>query len=464
MEKVTEISTDLRTIRLGYNQQTDLTEFEIDFLERYKQLHCDTKEFLDKIDTFSKCYIEVKHLFGDAKSRFEIQLTLHKELMTFNEKVIPENDTFEIRMMEQKMEEYNSKNDDLKELLVILNDKFGFAWNLHADINKMDNEIDASIEAFREMIRELYHNHQKYEIDIVQFDADEQEFLEILGGRSTEWIKTHNDFCNFADEYSDLAGRYNAFIKFVDEHREIRATTIPFPEAPVPDLGKRHFQIKPGDAKISQYAPMLDKAAEAGNGLEITVDLNKTVLENAKEIVDIIHVSQHKEKWISNIVFNIDLSLRNSVKQGSDLINPLENKKLLQLFDKLGKTNPMIFFFLRNIDFGVMCLAADIILAPDAEIRDDVESDDEEYPFSEVGFSGENLNLIFERFFDGCVAFNLYCDTTKIDTRHYIEWAIDKMRENFGLERSNIEMSFEDVVEYTEKIKALPYRSGNSLN
>jgi hypothetical protein len=163
-------------------------------------------------------------------------------------------------------------------------------------------------------------------------------------------------------------------------------------------------------------------------------------------------------------VFNINLRLRNCGNQGSDLINPLENKKLLQLFDKLGKTNPMIFFFLRNIDFGVMCLAADIILAPGTETRDGIEPGDEGYLFSEVGFSGENLNLIFERFFDGCVAFNLYCDKTKIDTRHYIEWAIERMMENFGLERSNIEMSFEDVVEYTEKIKALPYRSGNSLN
>ena len=464
MEKLTEIATGFRNIRLVYNQKKELSDFEIELLEKYQQLHHQVQEFSNQVELMNRYSLELIPLLKETKPRFEALEIFQKEIMSFHNMKIAENDALQIQKLERKIEGYNLKNKELLDLIITLRDKYDLAWDLQNKIIETDENLDPFFESFRNLTTELYRNYKNYEIDIVQFDHDEQEFLGLLGDVTKRWNKLYSDFTNITNDYSAFATRYNEFMEFVEKNKHITPIMVPLPEAPVPGfINQKQFYIQPDNPKITQYTNILDVAATEGKGINVSINLEETEQENLQRITDIIMVSQHKDTWIDNIVFKINLIIKNFSSSEDDIINPLENKKLLQLFQRLGK-NPIIYFFLKNPDFGLMCLAGDIILKPGTELRKGYNTDDEDYFFTEIGFTADDLNIIFNRLFDGCIAFYQYCEDTTIDTRFYIESAIKTLLKNFNLKEYNIDISYQDVVDHCEKLKSLPYPIDKSLN
>jgi hypothetical protein len=461
MQAPTEIDTGFRIIRLVYHQ-AELSDFGIEFLDKYRQRHLAALDFSNKVECLDQYLVEQRTMLQEAQNRFVSLQTFQKEIFIFNNMKIAENDLEQLHLMERKVAIYNTKNDELIKHTLLMQEKCKAACDLRDELADLENNSIESFEPYHNLRNELFKNYKNYEIDIVRFDADEQEFLTMLGLVNKRWGKLYSDFNAFVEnEYSDFINKLNEFIAYIDKNREIRAVTVSLPESPEfnPDLkNQKQYYIQPDDPRISQYTDLLDKAAASGKGVRISLDFKHIKKSNILPLIDIIMVSQHKDTWIENLIFKMEVDIVNisSREPAGTAENVLGNRHMLLFLEKLGK-NPMVFFFLESYDLGLMCLAADILLAPGTDVKQGYDKDSDDPFVTKVFFTPEDLSTIFTRFFDGCAAFYLYCEGTTIDTRFYIEAGIKKMMNNLRLKKSNISISYEEVVAHCEKLKSLPF-------
>jgi hypothetical protein len=283
-----------------------------------------------------------------------------------------------------------------------------------------------------------------------------QSFMDFLTAWKNRRIKLSEKFHNFTfKEFNSFAAKYNAK---KDEAKSIEAIITHLIDLPDesdynPELKNvKQYYMSEVAPEIALHSEMLDKAVALKQGVDLEIDFKDVKQQNTAPITDIIMVSQHRDKWIEAIIFNINITIVNVPSNEYK-----STKQMLTFLDKLVE-NPLTIFFLRDFDLSIISMAAQILLQPDKNLNP-IYDDDLLYNMS---FDPKEINTIFSIFYNACVAFYLYCDKTSIDTRRYIEVAIGELLEAFTLEKECLTITYEDIVLDAEKIKSLPFPTFNN--
>lgn len=467
MNKETEIITDLRTIKIEYESNAELCEFEINLIEKYKNLHNEYAFFSKEIEQFEKDYNNITTILEEAKEKFNIVKQLSEEVLSYHKKKFDENDKQEIKRVDNLVIEYNNKNREAILFIQNMCKTCNELSELHKKLYHKDEDIEKQHEEFNDLKHELFQNYKNYNISIIRFDKDDNEFKESLGKYIKNWNQYSNNYIEMLDDnFNPLIKEYNALIEHVEKNKHIRPVTVKIPHESdsFPFIkDKKQYFIKPGSPKISQYADILTKAAKAGKGILVNVEFNAIEKKNIAPIVDIIMVSQHKKSWIENIIFKMHIRIVNIPSTEPESINSniFTSKKVIAYFAELGK-NPLVFFFMDKIDISMMALSADKISKSELDIKKEIEDEDDEEEAMLIGYDDKQVQEFFDKFFQACIQFHKYCDETGVDTRKYIEEAITGLRNGFGFEEKVKTFTYEDVLEHYEKIKSLPFPLNNN--
>ena len=461
MKKETEIVTDLRTINLKYENRADLSEFEIKLIEKYKNLHKEYFLFSKEIDEFEKQNIKTDLMVTNITKEYEIVKELFNELQTFNDKKVDENDKLSIEFIENKVKIYNLKNEETIKHINEVSNSYNEYEKEYKKLDDKQIELDNQVEEFFEDSYTFSQNYEKYEIEIMQFDDDEQEFYGEVDKINNKWYKISDHYSSIiTDKFNPLVEGYQKLIDYVEKNKTITPITVKIPnESDVfPYIkDKKQYFIQPGNPKIAEYADKLTEAAKAGKGILLQIDFKAIERKDISKIVEIISISQHKKSWIENIIFKMHIQIINIPSTEPDSIhaNLFSNNKVVAYFAELGK-NPLIFFFMDQIDISMMSLSADKLINSELDVKKDLEGEDDEEEAMLIGYDNKQVQKLFDRFFTACTEFQKYCDETGVDTRPYIEEAINGVRNGFNFDEKIKTFTYNDVVEHYEKIKSLP--------
>jgi hypothetical protein len=451
--KVAKKDVGFRTITLKYDGIGKLNEFEKKLINSYEDLHLEAKELSDDINQFSKAFAALEEHCSDSQkmiSKTDKMLEKMYQTATIEKKdnglQLNVSDIYvpSMELVAKGIEDYNKLPD---------------ANNKHAEpLNilqmKIINDIEdkaAHINMFSKTYYELNKGDDIEELDMDQLRLDFTDFLKCHEELHKQWMELHADFTKYIVEIFNPYALYVS--SFGERYKKLNDAAMAKAEEVIDTKVKRikNYELPANSEQMTKYAAMLDEAGVRGNGIYLEMSWAAIDRNDTSAIMDIIRVAQHKTDALRNVIYGIQFKINDiplSEPMGSRQ-NIFMSPKILAWFAHLGEI-PMIYFFIRDPGTGSHCLFADMILDGSLEV---IQKPDEGATY--YGFQPPNINIIFNRLFEGAVHFLEFCYGTGVDAKPHVDYAIQCFRDGFQLDTMfprPTTFKYEDVEEEWRRI------------
>ena len=211
----------------------------------------------------------------------------------------------------------------------------------------------------------------------------------------------------------------------------------------------KQYWMDKNHPNIAKYAVELDKAATKGEGIVIDISWDDVEQLNIQPVTDRILVAQHKKEWILNSLYNMHIYFANippseGLKEDDNIFL---NYKINRWLERLG-TNFSAFFFLDDMEICKQLYLSEFT-------TQDVEkfTNDEGMTYIKVGMQKEQVEILFNKLFNGGIALADYCYRTGVKPDDYITKGISYLMNSFGFDETVTSFTVEDVLAYWETIK-----------
>ena len=423
-KKPTKIDVGFRVIKIKYINDNPLNAHERELLERHIDLHFILRGMtvdLISINTFIKILYKgdekSKRLFNDWKKQFA-------ELLIAIENNRGKNDANLAKALQSNIEKFNKLGEDFQKQQ---NEDGPMGQKTAKAVDDLFNGLNDLIEGGKKLAE---YNNSIYKTKIENIDhsvyvADFNQFNEAILKFSKDREKMLADFENLLYKiHNPLMQEVDAFKADVRKQNEVAQNYTPDPKV----KRMKVYELPANSEIMEKYSSFIDQSSVRGNGLYVNITWPVIERCDTSPILDMIRVSQHKEEWLRNVIFGIYLKFDDipiSEPMGSDE-NIFLSPKIVNWFAELGKT-PQVYFFLTK-DLGPHILFADMIYTKMTKVKHNKETHESFY-----GFMGEDVPLIFNKLFDGCIRFMEFCYGTGVDARPHIEFAIKDTYDSMNL-------------------------------
>lgn len=439
-KKPTQIDVGFRVIKIKYITDKPLNSHERELLERHINLHFKLRDMtvdLKSINTFIKILYKsdekAKRLFNDWKKQLPV-------LLKSIENNRGKNDPNLLKALQSSVEKFDKLGEDYHKQQSEDGPK---GQKTAQAIDDLFNNLNKLIEDAQKLAEYNNSIHQtKIEnIDHPLYIKDFQQFDQAMIKFSAEREKMIQDFENLLFKiHNPLMQEVEDFKAEIKKQNEAVKNYVPDPKV----KRMKVYELPANSEIMEKYSSFIDASSVRGNGLYVNITWPVIERCDTNPILDMIRVSQHKEQWLRNAIFGISLKFDDiplTEPMGSNE-NIFLSPMIVNWFAELGKT-PQVYFFL-NKDLGPYILFADLMYTKMTEVKYNKDTNESFY-----GFMGEDVPLIFNKLFDGCVRFMEFCYGTGVDARPHIEYAIkdtyDSLNLGSFLPPVNVFM-YEDVV------------------
>ncbi len=423
---------ELRTIYLMYEGVGKVNAFEDKLIKRYENLHDLVWDISKNIDLYTEKMEDMK-AHQEEWSAWVIKADKLIEKAVRTGKVTKDGNNFNI--------ELNSIYMPSGEVFGKMMQDYYALINKNNEIGQEMNTLQLGInEAFQDEYQLYMDFRTEYTSDEAQLHFEELNFLRFCDDLSDFVACTsniHENWFNNSIEFKEyVVGTFNPFAQYIGEFSERlqklhqdaieRSEIINDPKI----IRVKNYELPANSEQMTKYATMLDEAGVRGNGIYLDMSWAAIERNDTNAIMDIIRVAQHKTEALRNIIYGIQLKFSDiplSEPMGSRE-NIFLSPKILAWFAHLGEI-PMIYFFIRDPGSGGHSLFADMILDGSLEV---IQKPAEGLTY--YGFESPNINIIFNRLFEGSVHFLEFCYGTGVDPRPHVEYAVQNFRTGFQLD------------------------------
>jgi hypothetical protein len=428
MNKPTEIDAGFRTITLAYKNQAELTLYELKLIDKYKALHANRDMAIKEISLFAKNQKQLKQYVKEAKrivKQTVLKLNHLMELDTLYANA--KKDSKEYQKVQKLATAFGKHTPLIHEQNVKSKTMFDIIAVQWDEIEKINEAFTRLAKEYNEFCKEFNQHNGNYDLDIVQYVADGNQFNAFTDKCQADWdeqMDLYNDLIHdeyntvppMVEEINKMMAGYKPNLYVMHDTRPKHTATQTHPAA----IPMKQYYIAKGHPLFAKHEKELDVAAVKLKGISISIPWAMVEAKDISAVTDIICVSQHKTEWINNLVFGINLTFDDMplTEPMHTHSNIMANTKILAWMAKLGE-NPMSMFFLMGDEMRNATLHADLILMEQASV--------EQYPEEEMmkfGFKVEHLQLIVNRLYNACITFVEYCYQTPIDTQTHVNLAI----------------------------------------
>jgi len=414
-KKPTQIDAGFRVIKIKYITDKPLNSHELELLERHINLHFTLRDMmvdLKSINTFIKILYKgdekSKRLFNDWKKQLP-------ELLKATENNKGKNDVNLQKALQSAIDKFNKLGEDFHKQQ---GEDGPMGQKTAIAIDDLFNNLNKLIEDAKKLAE---YNNSIHETKILNIDhplyiSDFQQFDQAMIKFSKEREKMIEDFEHLLFKiHNPLMQEVENFKAEVKKKNEAVVNAIPDPKV----KRMKVYELPANSEIMEKYSTFIDQSSVRGNGLYVNITWPVIERCDTSPILDMIRVSQHKEKWLRNVIFGISLKFDDipiSEPMGSN-DNIFLSPMIVNWFAELGKT-PQVYFFL-NKELGPYILFADLMYTKMTGVKYNKDTNESFY-----GFMSEDIPLIFDKLFDGCIRFMEFCYGTGVDVRPHIEFAI----------------------------------------
>ena len=175
---MTEIDYGFRISKLVFKGKADFTEYELELLAKYKQLHDDWNMISGEIDAFEK-------IVGDNEELLKFNIEKTSEADKIMDRIMvgatytPNKTGFTMKVADEFIDELNpaiAKMNVLEKTVKQNYEEILKTGELYKKIDVLTNSFENRFDELTELDQELYDNHDKYDLDMASWDDDLDDF------------------------------------------------------------------------------------------------------------------------------------------------------------------------------------------------------------------------------------------------------------------------------------------------
>lgn len=416
------IEHTLRTITLEYDDSKTETDYEKEILKSYIQLHDSVAALIKQSGKLRYEYMELEDAVTQAN---KIYMPFADAIESF----LKEGQALKIQKAESGhaddlmnrlstfLETLSAFHADTLTPLTVQSGEIQKEYIVFSDA---DDKLEDDLEHHDTTCQSLYSEFEKYALDLVSYDDDEQglkEEMEKLMHFSTERdriIEYYNSFMNSVSDGYSKCEKVKALLgrAYDDTGMLDSSLSDSYADGTGDPKKKPIYLLQPGDEGIQKFKNDFGLMAHSSKHT-ITMDVPVEVVQKQDVFYfqDIIARLQHFPGLIEKYIFAFDIKFLDT---HGIAMPPDEWKGYAHPMRWLNKLNslPCAIFFIHDYDARGFALMGDLIA--DNKLTPDPEN-------GRLMAEGEVLEEICSRLITICWFFHLYCHNSGFNPQVYIE-------------------------------------------
>lgn len=412
----------LRTITFEYDDAIPITEFEEQLLEKYLEIHTKAeaikkmgayvwyrfKELDDQIAYAEKAFAPIAEILSGFLKEAEALEKTNAEVR-------------DIRDLETRMQNYHPEIVKFHDsVLSKMADSAKGLWEAFFEFQDADIEMGTYFDEYLAFCQPLYKEYDRWSLDLVSYDRDEQIFREVF----SETSEMHRSSQKVMDRYDAMMQTVEASYGIWDKTRKLISKLhdtenlfdSSLSESYAAGTGdpkkKPLYLLEPGSKQIASFPQNYGLlASPAYKKFIFSVPRSAILSRDTTMIEELILTLQHYPKLIEKWIFAVEIQICNDDDIAMDPDDWKGYGPPMLWFHAMYNL-PCSIFFMSDADTRGYVLMGDILANDQLQQSEDGE---------QVALTGETLEKVRQRMFHACWFFLLYCHNTGFDPKPYVE-------------------------------------------